>query len=358
MGWSPLGQATRAEIALTVRSITEAGYARLVLDRLVRLACRTVAADQACILVGDPRDPRAVLAVAVHGLDEDLIGRRFGADEGVVGQVLRSSLPAPFSQPRELPFSCGEPLEAHDCAGGCAPIEWDGAVGGVLVALSATIAPRRFSGQELGILSSVAEVAGAALGHAEHREHNEVTVRARVETLTAALRLRDEVTGRHVNEVVELALEVGERLGLEPAAMAELEFAARLHDVGKIGVPDLILQKPGPLVESEWDTMRRHPEWGSAMLAQIPGLEAVAIVVRFHHERYDGLGYPDGLAGDRIPLASRIVAVCDAYNAIVADRPYRFGRGPRAALAELRAHAGTQFDPQVVDAFCESAGRG
>ena len=136
--------------------------------------------------------------------------------------------------------------------------------------------------------------------------------------------------------------------------MVELEFAARLHDVGKIAVPDPILRKPGPLAGREWETMRRHPEWGSGMLAKIPGLEAVAIVVRYHHERYDGRGYPDGLPGDCIPLASRIVAVCDAYNAIVADRPYSSGRVHEEALAELRAHAGTQFDPRVVDALLEA----
>ena len=353
-----MDEATKDEIALTVRSITQPGYAQLVLDRLSRLACRTVGAEQACILVSDRGDPRTMVAVAAQGLDEELIGQRFGTDEGVVGEVMRSGEPASFSDRRELPFESEALPGENRPAGACAPIEWDGAVQGALVVISRALSPRRFARQELAVIGAVAEVAGAALGRAQHREHIEETVRARVETLTAALELRDEVTGRHVHEVVELALEVGERLGLEPATMVELEFAARLHDVGKIAVPDPILRKPGPLDGGEWDTMRRHPEFGSGMLARIPGLEAVAIVVRFHHERYDGRGYPDGLGGDRIPLASRIVAVCDAYNAMTADRPYRRGGSHEAALAELRAHAGTQFDPQVVDAFCESAGRG
>ncbi len=371
---------TRAEIALTVGSITEAGYAQIVLDRLARLACRTVGAEWACILACDRSDPRVTLVAAVDGLDEDIIGRRFGADEGVVGRVLRTCQPASFSDAAELPFAeaarlafgdgadlalsdalesahlAGDRREGGTSSGACAPIEWDGLVQGALVAVAAGLRPRRFARQELGILSAVADVAGAALGHAEHRQNTEDTVRARVESLAAALELRDEVTGRHVHEVVELALAVGEVLGLERPAMVELEFAARLHDVGKIAVPDGILRKPGPLAGGEWDTMRRHPELGSGMLARIPGLEAVAIVVRFHHERYDGRGYPDGLAGDCIPLASRIVAVCDAYSAIVADRPYSSGRVHERALEELRAHAGTQFDPRVVEAFCQSAG--
>ena len=352
-----MGQATRAEIASTVRSITEEGYGRLVLDRLARLACRTVGAEQAGILVSDRRDPRATLLVAAEGFDEEFIGGRFGADEGVVGRVLSSSRARSFSDPGELPFACDPGLGGGACSGAAAPIEWDGAVQGVLVALSPSQAARPFSGQELGVLRAVAEVAGAALGHAQRRDHTEETVRARVEALAAALELRDRVTGRHVHEVVELALEVGDRLGLEPAAMVELEFAARLHDVGKIAIPDAILRHPGPLSRREWDAMRRHPELGAGMLAHIPGLEAVAIIVRFHHERYDGGGYPDGLRGECIPLASRIVSVCDAYNAMVADRPYRFGRGHGAALHELDVNAGTQFDPEVVEAFCVSAGR-
>jgi hypothetical protein len=347
---------TTAEIALTVRSITQGGYAGLVLDRLTRLACRAVGAEQAAIFVRDRHDPRATIAVGAHGLDQDIIGRHFGADEGVVGEVLRGGGVTAFTDPAQLPRPMDDGIDWEMVAGGCAPIEWDGVVQAALVAVAAR-SGRRFARQEFGVMTAVADVAGAALEHAERREHTEETVRARVETLAAALDLRDRDTGRHVAEVVELALEVGEKLDLSRPAMAELEFAARLHDVGKIAVPDPILRKPAPLSLREWDMMRRHPEWGSGMLAHIPGLEAVAIVVRFHHERYDGRGYPDGLEGECIPLASRIVAVCDAYNAIVADRPYRSGRTHEEALEEIRRHAGTQFDPEVVEAFCESAGR-
>ena len=292
--------------------------------------------------------------MAAQGLDEDLIGRRFGADEGIVGRVLRSSQATVFSTPRDLPFASGL-LGEEGGSGACAPIAWHGAVQGALVTVSTGALCNR-APQELAVLGAVAKVAGAALGHAEHRERGEEEVRARVETLSAALELRDRVTGCHVHEVVRLALELGGHLELEPAAMVELDFAARLHDVGKLAVPDSILHKPGPLTAEEWETMRRHPEWGAGMLAAIPGLEAVAIIVRFHHERYDGGGYPDGLAGDCLPLASRIVAVCDAYNAIVADRPYRRGRPHEVALEELRANAGTQFDPEVVEAFLGTAG--
>ena len=137
-------------------------------------------------------------------------------------------------------------------------------------------------------------------------------------------------------------------------ALSELEFAARLHDVGKIQVPDAVLNKPGPLEPHENDVIRCHASWGSETLSRIPGLEAVATIVRFHHERWDGAGYPDGLSGSRIPLASRIIAVCDAYGAMTCDRPYRAAMPADDALTEIRAGSGSQFDPSVVRALMET----
>jgi HD-GYP domain-containing protein (c-di-GMP phosphodiesterase class II) len=164
-------------------------------------------------------------------------------------------------------------------------------------------------------------------------------------------RLRDHWLEGHTAEVAELALAVGRRLGLSGQALFELELTARLHDVGKGAIPHGILNKPGPLTRAEWAVMRRHPEWGSGMLAAIPGLEAVAEAVYGHHERWDGEGYPRGLAGEAIPLASRIVAVCDAYSAMTTDRPYRAARPAVEAVGELRRCAGSQFDPRIVEAF-------
>ena len=126
-----------------------------------------------------------------------------------------------------------------------------------------------------------------------------------------------------------------------------------MHDIGKIGVASELLRKPGPLNEEETIAMRCHPELGARILEPVPRLRTVAPIVRASHERFDGLGYPDGLVGDAIPLESRIVAVCDAFDAMVSDRPYRRAMTRDAAIAELRACAGTQFDPRVVQAFLE-----
>jgi HD-GYP domain-containing protein (c-di-GMP phosphodiesterase class II) len=166
--------------------------------------------------------------------------------------------------------------------------------------------------------------------------------------LIAALETRDPSTSAHCEEVVYLACEIGGELDMP---LEELELAARLHDVGKLGIPDAILHKRGPLSEEEWWLMRRHPDIGAAILRAMPGLEEVAALVRFHHERWDGRGYPEGLAADEIPLASRIICACDAWNAMRSDRPYRAALARASALAELRAGAGRQFDPLVVESL-------
>jgi HD-GYP domain-containing protein (c-di-GMP phosphodiesterase class II) len=151
--------------------------------------------------------------------------------------------------------------------------------------------------------------------------------------------------------VVELARMTGKRMDLDAVELLELELAALLHDVGKLRVPREILRKPGALTDRERSLMRNHPMWGAELVSGVPGLQAVALIVRHHHERIDGSGYPSGLSGVRIPVASRIMAVCDAYGAMTERRPYRRERAPQKALAELREQAGSQFDPAVVDAL-------
>jgi HD-GYP domain-containing protein (c-di-GMP phosphodiesterase class II) len=174
-----------------------------------------------------------------------------------------------------------------------------------------------------------------------------------VEALAGALGLRDGSTGEHSAWVVELACRLGQRLGLSDAELRELEYAARLHDIGKLGVPDSILHKPAPLSPREWKHVRGHAAWGAQLLARVQGLESVARIVRHHHERYDGTGYPDGLAGEEIPFASRILAVADSYVAMTEDRRYRQALPRPAAVRELRRNRGTQFDPHAVDALLE-----
>jgi putative nucleotidyltransferase with HDIG domain len=160
----------------------------------------------------------------------------------------------------------------------------------------------------------------------------------------------DEYTGRHTEDVVDLAGRVAEQMGVDEDTKRATELGALLHDIGKIAVPDEIINKPGPLDDEEWAVMRMHTIEGQRMLDRVGGqLANVGVVVRASHERWDGGGYPDGLAGEAIPLAARIVSACDAYNAMTTDRSYRAALPVAVALHELRANAGTQFDPAVVD---------
>jgi hypothetical protein len=164
----------------------------------------------------------------------------------------------------------------------------------------------------------------------------------------------NEYTGFHSRSVVDLAHDVGMAIGLDETGLRDLELGALLHDVGKINVPNEILDKPGPLTDEEMAVMRRHTVDGERMLARIGGVLAqVGRVVRSHHENYDGSGYPDGLRGDEIPVAARVISCCDAFNAMTTDRPYRSAMSLDAAIAELRANAGTQFDPKVASALIE-----
>jgi two-component system cell cycle response regulator len=174
--------------------------------------------------------------------------------------------------------------------------------------------------------------------------------------LVSAQREREPSLGEHVEGVARLARAVGEAMGLLPGQLVVLERSARLHDVGKIAIPDTILSKPGPLDEAEWALMRQHTILGERILASASSLASVARIVRSTHERVDGRGYPDGLIGDEIPLAARIVFACDAFHAMISSRPYSERMTTQDAMLELRRGAGSQFDASVVSALTAIVG--
>jgi two-component system cell cycle response regulator len=171
--------------------------------------------------------------------------------------------------------------------------------------------------------------------------------------LLQALTERSADLGDHLLGVAELAVAVARKLGVTGVEVEDIRLGASLHDVGKMAIPDAIIGKLGPLTDDEWHFVRNHTVAGEKILSAAPALHAVAQLVRSSHERYDGAGYPDGLAGSEIPLGSRIIFVCDAFDAIIAERVYRGPRTVTEAIAEIRRCAGTQFDPVVVEAFCE-----
>lgn len=175
---------------------------------------------------------------------------------------------------------------------------------------------------------------------------------AAAESLAAAVDAKDQYTAGHSSRVTEYALTMGEAIGMSNEMMEALRVAGLLHDLGKIGVPDSILNKIGSLTEEEREAVERHPSVGGAILQRAPQFEQIAPAVLFHHERWDGTGYPEGLANEDIPVSARILAIADSFDAMTSDRPYRKAMTMEEALDELKANAGTQFDPRLVDVFC------
>jgi HD-GYP domain-containing protein (c-di-GMP phosphodiesterase class II) len=332
--------------------VSRGGHMGAVLDHVTEQTCKMTGADRATICVLDRSDPRTTVVVSGHGTDAELIGRRFGIDEGIMSEVFVSSAPVTVDHYRDFWVNPAEKGEADGAGarrvGAAAPIRWGGEVRGALSIVRET-EPEPFDETDLELVSRLADLSAVALEQTEMHERLEIAHASGVDALTAAIDLRDKYTWKHSQAVMKLAEEMGRRFELDEATLAEVSLAARLHDIGKIGVPDSILLKEGSLEPEEWDVIKCCPTWGAGMVERVPGLSNVAAIVRSVHEHWNGGGYPMGLKGEEIPLASRIILVCAAYDAMIQDRPYRKAFEPWTAVRKLRSAAGHQFDPTAVD---------
>lgn len=359
-----------------VQSIAAAGelaYLRSQLRAAARLTARLAATrdveEMARLVVDELHETFAFYLAAVQRLDDDgvlrlMAGRGPLAEvmtefliveqsvrDGVNGRVARSGVTALVSDTQEdSDYISRDPRTDPRCELSVA-IVVDGAVWGVL----------NIESVEVGALGEaeavLVEAIAASLGSAVHRagliSDIEQAFTNTLAIVTSTVEAKDDYTACHSGDVADLAERVALRMGVAAKEAREVRYAAMLHDVGKIAVPSEILSKEGPLTEEEWVVMRSHTVVGAELVERIDAFAHLAPAVRFSHERIDGNGYPDGLAGSDIPLAARIISACDTYDAIVTDRPYRAARTPAQAREELLCVCGTQLDEQVVAVLLE-----
>jgi GAF domain-containing protein len=328
------------------REVSEAQTSAEVADRVVQASARMLASPATSLWLQD----------AATG-DLVQLGRHSGTPPPDDYEPPR--IPAPLLMPwldRTEPYY----IDASDYAAiapapentegrfAIAPFTVDGRWGVVAAAIPpATVVADR----ELGLLAGVAQQTKLALQSVSSYETLERTFLSTVEALANALEANDEYTSTHTRWITDLALKVGNELGLGPAELKRLELGALFHDIGKIGIPSSILLKPGPLTPAERAVIETHPILGERILQPIEQLESVRRIVRSCHERWDGAGYPDRLESDEIPIESRIIMACDAFHAMTTDRPYRKALEVEEARRRLEEASGSQFDPEVVEAL-------
>ena len=345
--WQQLESAEIANALLDAsRELATADSLESVLARTAEVTARVVGAERASLWMQEEEPPHDLVARAWFGGSFDDLRRPIPGERAE--KWLRASEPFAL-KPEQLSEITGLPVERFSRLV-VAPLHLENGRAG---ALTATIGERDLGERRIRLLAGLAHQVKLAIESVSHYETLERTFVSTVEALANALEANDAYTSSHARWITDMALLVGGKLGLDRRSLKRLEFGALFHDIGKIGIPSEILRKPGPLTDAEFAIVKEHPELGEKILAPIERLAEVRPIVRACHERWDGLGYPDGKAGTDIPIESRIVLVCDAYHAMVTDRPYREALPGGEAVRRLRSAAGTQFDPTVVEAFVE-----
>lgn len=322
-----------------------------VLSRVVHSCARMLGSPRTSVWLQEPHS-RDLVCECAWGYEETereaMLDLRLGVD----------ALAGPFESLKPFVISAAEasgiaglPPAREEVMFAVAPILLDGGRFGAIAAAAPVAGKYEFSERKMRLLAGIASQARLAVNNAGNFENLEATFLSTVEALANALEAKDEYTSSHARSITDTSLEVGYRLGLRGRDLKRLELGALFHDIGKIGIPSHILLKPGPLDQRELQVMRKHPALGEMILAPIERLADVRPIVRHCHEHFDGSGYPDGKAGEDIPIEARVILVCDAFHAMTTDRPYRKRLPVEEACRRLREASGTQFDPVIVDIF-------
>jgi diguanylate cyclase len=342
-------EVARSLLALS-RELAEADGLCEVLRRVAGASVSILGCQGASVWIQRERGNALELGAEAGSLGLEGVGRPAPAvEERVAARLCEREEPVVLEAGELVAFAPLLAQRGARCA--VAPLHLDSGRLGLLAASWTGPLGEEPSSRTLALLAGIADQARLAIGNADNYESLEQTFVSTVEALATALEANDEYTSSHARSLTDMALRLGEELGLSPSGLKRLELGALFHDIGKIGIPSELLAKPGPLTASERAEVELHATLGERILAPIERLGDLRPIVRHCHENWDGTGYPDGLTGEAIPIESRIIRVCDSFHAMTADRPYR-ARLPRAeALQRLRDGAGTQFDPQIVAAL-------
>ena len=357
----------------SLAAVGELAYLREQLRLAARLTARLIdktdAEEMAQLVVDELHETFAFYLAAIQRLDDDGVLRLIAgrgplaevmtefllteqpASEGVNGRVARSGATALVPDTKTDPDYIVRDPQTDPGSELAVPILVDGSVWGVLN-IEATDAGA-LGEPDVVLIEAIAASFGVAVHRAKLVSDLEGAFTTALAALTSTVEAKDDYTACHGEDVAVLAERVALRMSLSNAQARDVRYAAMLHDLGKVAVPSEILLKPGPLTDEEWVTMRSHAAIGGELVGRIDAFAHLAPAVRASHERWDGGGYPDGLVGEQIPLAARIISACDTYDAIVTDRPYRPARTPHEACEELGRVAGTQLDADVVQTLMQ-----
>lgn len=324
----------------------------LVRQRAIEAATRLVDADAGSLLLVDAESGELFFEVATGEKGDKLKEVRLKSGEGIAGWVVRTGEAAIVDNAytdERFSRNADSISEYQTMTLLSVPVRVGSQIVGVLQAVNKH--GGLFTEQDRNLLVSLAHQVGPAIENSRMYEMMRDTFYGVSLALAEALEKRDYYTGGHTNRVSNYCMAIAGELDLGEKEMETLWLSSILHDVGKIGVVDDVLHKPGRLDDKEFEIMSMHAQYGSEILSHIKGLRDIVPGVRNHHEQYNGLGYPDGLKADEIPLIARIISVADAFDAMTSDRPYRRALSRKEAFAELQGNMGKQFDPLVVEAF-------
>jgi HD-GYP domain-containing protein (c-di-GMP phosphodiesterase class II) len=342
---------------LEVERLFEATFdLRKLLNSIVSFAAELVEAEKGFLVLKEDEKDELLVEAGYH-LRENAVDSSFPLEHCVCARAFQTGDPVIVSMSgheslkkfvtKEEHF---RPIEHSDREFACAPLKTRGRIIGMLVVVRGADASR-FSKASTEMLELFAGQAAIAVENTRLLRQVASTTRSIIETCIRALEARDAYTMGHSDRVALMARKISRKLGLSEEDIQTVTNAAKLHDVGKIGITDAILRKPEMLYEEEAGIMREHPVVGVRLLESTPFLSKEIPLVKHHHEHFDGSGYPEGLTGEHIPVGARIIAVADAFDAMTSDRPYRKAVSREAALGEIRKMGGRHLDPEIVDAL-------